>query len=350
MEKYRIHKLKKGDTVDSVAVELGITPFEVRGFHNSCCNWNDTIGHNFPTHITELLVYPHIRKFRKELHPMTTFESGYTLRAKPTDKKVNYNVNYNIITEDSITNTISCKISLECKQKSNGYFVYEINKSEIFINDEEPNYMLDELAEKVTQNIYPLQIVVNEEGKYIGIHNFNEIKKRWEKSKKEILEYHSGNWVNDYLELTDKTLENESSLQISLESDWFLSSFFGGIYINYTPFLKFENSITFPILPKIKPLVYKVEQTTDEYLDEFNQVIVEQNGILNEERSKADIENGLPFPNYSFSNPQAVKAQGTFTSRYFINSKNNTIESLFLQCSVLLDKPKKIEVIVALTN
>lgn len=351
MEKqYRIHTLKKGDTVDSVAEELGITPLEVRGWHNVCCEPKNTIGYDFPKNLKELLVYANIRTFRKELYPMTTFAMGHTLRANPSDKKVTYNVNYNIINNETVTSLIAFKISVECKQKSNGHFLYEIDKSEIYINEEEPNYMLDTLAHKVSQAIYPLQIIVNEEGKYTGVHDFSTIEKRWKKTREEIQEYHQGDWVKDYLELTDKSFESESSFYFFLQSDWFLNSFFSGIYTNYSPFLKFENNVTFPILPKIKPLVFKVKQSIDDYLDEFNQVIVEQIGFLNDDRAKADIENGLPFSNYSLSNPDSEKAKGTFTSKYFINSKNNTIESLFLQCSIELEQTKTVQIIVSIVD
>jgi hypothetical protein len=347
--KYRTHPIKKGDTIQSLAIELGITPDEVRGFHNTCCKNEDTIGFELPTHLVQLFVYPHIREIKKENYPTATFESGYNLRANPKKDKVNYGVTYTI-TDNTIVNKISYTLSLECKQTSNGHFLYEINKFETYINNLDPEILADELAEKVARVLYPLKVIINPEGKFIGIHNFEEINKRWKKEKEKLLEYYQGDWANKYLDLTETTLQSESSLQRALSGDWFLSSFFAGIYTNYTRYYKFQNKVDFPILANTKPLVYKVEQTTDEYLDEHLQLVIEQNGILDDERAKIDIENGLYFPDYALQNPQAEKAQGEFRSKYFLNPKDNTIKSLFLRCSVIFDNPKTIEVVVSLID
>lgn len=349
MTKYRTHSLKKGDTIQSLVDELGITKFELVGFHNAHCKNDDLVGLELPSHIKELFVYPHIREIKKENYPTGQFDSGYTLRCKPSDKKMNYGVTYTV-TVDDVVNTISYQLSLECKQTSNGHILYEINKKKTYINNQEADLIADQLAEKVAEVLYPLKVIVNPDGKFTGIHNFKAIQKRWISTKEKLKEYYQGDWSNNYLELTEATLQSETGLYNALCGDWFLSSFFAGIYINYTPFFKFENTTLFPIIPNISPLTYKVLQTTDEYLDEYGQLIVEQNGVLDDERAKADIENGATFANYAMQYPDAEKAKGEFTSKYFLNPKNNTIESLFLRCSIELDEPKTVQVVVALID
>ena len=350
MKKYRNHSIKKGDIIQSLVDELGITKFELVGFHNANCKNDDVIGLGLPIHIKELFVYPHIREIKKENYPTAQFDSGYTLRCKPTDKKKTYGVSYTVTEANSEVNKISFKITLECKQISNGHFLYEINKQETYINDQEADLIANQLAEKVAHVLYPLRIIVNPDGKFAGIHNYEAIKKRWVIEKEKLLEYYQGDWSNKYLELTEVTLQSEIKLFNALCGDWFLSSFFGVIYVNYTPYFKFENSITFPILPNILTITYKILQITDEYLDEHGQLIVEQNGVLNDERSLSDIENGASFANYAMQYPDAEKATGEFTSKYFLNPINNTIDSLFLRCSIALDQPKIIQVIISLID
>jgi hypothetical protein len=349
LKKYLIHKIKKGDTIESLATELGISTDEVRGFHNVHCKNDDTIGYLLPTHITELYVYPHIREIKKENYPTATFESGYVLRANPKKGKANYGVTYTI-TNGEVVHKLSYQLSLECKQTSNGHLLYEINKQEVYIDNQEADLMADQLAEKVAQVLYPLQVIINPEGRFTGIHNFEAIKKRWKTAKAKLQEYYQGEWANKYLDLTEATLESEPSLQRALSGDWFLSSFFAGIYTYYSRYYKFENRVAFPVLPHVAPLVYKVEQKTDEYLDEDGQFIIEQNGILDDERAMVDIQNGLSFANYALQNPDAEKAKGEFRSKYFLNPKDNTIKSLFLRCSIIFDEPKIIEVVVALID
>ena len=348
-KKYRLHKLKSHDTINSIALELGITPQELSGFHNVHCKNEDIIGVEFPKHLTELLVYPHIREIKKENYPTTQFVSGYTLRVKPKFSKENYGVTYTIIDNDE-QNTLSYILSLEYQGKnSEGFSIYEINRlSQTFVNDEETDKLADNLAEKVAKVLYPLSIIVNEEGKWIMINNYEEILKRWVTVKEQILNEYEGDWVMDYLALNETVLNNESSLQTALSKDWFLCTFFNGIYVNYTRQLKFENNIFFPLIANTAPLKYKVEHTIDEYLDEYGQLIIEQNGILADERAKADIENGLTFPEYASSKQEVEGVKGNFRSKIFLNPENNTIKSVFLEGDVQLDKPKKVTVTISL--
>ena len=348
-EKYLIHKLKKGDTIESLVLELGITPEEVRGFHNIHCKDENSIIYDLPPHLKELLVYPHIRQIKKENYPTAQF-SGYTLSFKPTPKKINYGVMYTITNNETEVTTIKFDVSIAFLERDqNGHFVYEINKFETYINDIEADSMIDKLAEKITKVIYPLQIITNQENKFIDISNFEEIKKRWEIEKEKTNEYFDGDWSKNFQEISEKVFKNQSSLTASLVNDWFLNTFFSGIHTNYTPYFKFENTIAFPLLTNAKPLKYKVTQVIDEYLDEFGQVIIDQEGQLEDKRTKANLDTGQLF-SVPLKDDNLEKAKGEFRAKYFLNSKDNNIESLFLTCDIILDKPKNIEIIIAIKN
>jgi hypothetical protein len=345
--KYKTYKIKKGDTIVSVATELGITVKEARNFHNIFSKEDEVIIDDFPSQLKELYVYPYIRELTKDKQPLAKFE-GYKLSFLPTKKKLNYGVMYTITEGEKESNTIKYEASVEYKGADKNGFYYTIDRlSNTFVNDEETSSIAEELAEKVARVIYPLVIVTNETGKWITIDNFKDIQKRWEKVKKSILNEYEGDWVEEYLELTAESLEEESSLVQSLSNDWFLTAYFGGLYTYYTQYFKFQNILTFPIIANINPLVYEVEHSTDEYLDEYRQLVIDQKGVLVDERAKADIENQLNFPYYGLY-PDAPKAKGEFKAKYFLNENDNNIESLYLDCSIVLDKPKRIEVVVSL--
>ena len=352
MQNYRLHKLKKGDTVDSVALELGITTLEVRGFHNIYCHFNDTIGYDFPENLIDLLVYPHIREFKKENYPTAQFVSGHTLGFKPNPKKVNYGVHFTIATGDSEINTIKYETSIEyVKQDEKGNFLYSIDRlTPIYIDNEQANLLLDELAEKTAKVLYPLGIIVNQEGKWIGIHNFKDIKNRWENVKSKIYDEYQNDWADEYIELTELSLEAESNLVRSLSNDWFLNSFFSGIYNNYTGYYKFENTLVFPMFAHIKALKYKVEQKIDKYLDDYNQVIIDQEGQVFDNRTKADLKDNMDFAQNTENNTDTDKVEGNFRAKYFLNPNNNNITSMYWECAVRLDTPKKIEIVVTLID
>jgi hypothetical protein len=346
--KYKTYKIKNGDTIISVATELGITVKEARNFHNIFSKEDEIIIDDFPSQLKELYVYPYIREITKDKQPLAKFD-GYKLSFLPSKKKNNYGVMYTISSDEKEEYTIKFEVSVEYKGADKNGFYFAIDRlSKTFINDEEASSIADELAEKVGTVIYPLVVVTNDNGKWFNIDNFKEVQKRWEKVKKRILDEYEGEWVEEYLELVAESLLEESSLLNSLSNDWFLNAYFGGIYAYYTPYFKFKNEIKFPIVPNINPLVYQVEHTTEEYLDDYRQVVIDQKGVLADERAKSDIENQLNFPHYGQLYSDAPKAEGEFRAKYFLNESDNTIESLFLECSIVLDKPKKIQVVVSL--
>lgn len=350
MEKYRIHKLKTGDTIDRVAFELGITNLELTGFHNVYCKNEDCIGFKFPKHLKELLVYPHIRKFKKDKHPTVQFTSGNILEYKPDNKKVNYGVMYAVWSGEKI-NTIKYHVSVVCKEQTKKGFQFEIDRiSKTFVNDLECNFIADELAEKISKVIYPVTVLVSNEGNYIHVTNFEKIQKRWKINKEKILDEYEGEWVEKYLALSEQTLQNQSIFSQSLAKDWFLNSYFGGIYASYRQLFSLENSVLFPLIPNVGNVCYKVTQNIDPYLEDNKFAHIELNGILNDPRAKADFENGSNFPDYALQDPNAPKTSGDFKAKYVIDSKTHGIESVFLECSIELDEPQKVQVVISLLN
>ena len=346
-DKYKVYSVKKGDTLKSVATVFGKTLQEIKSFHNLFCDEKDLIVKCFPETLEYLNVYPYLDIYINDGRPKVVFESGYFLPFHPSFIKKNYGVMYTIFQGSSI-NTMEFETSVACiKKLSNNLFVFKINKlSKTFINQEETNSITDELAEKVARVIYPLEIVVNGFGKQIDVHNFESIQKRWNKNKKKILEEYQGEWIEKYLALNEQTLLNKSNFNEALSKDWFLDVYFSEIYVNYTPFLKTVSEVRFPLFAECDALQYKVEQKIEMYRDHGNLVNIEQNGNLNEERGKTDLENKLNFPYYLSSNPEQEKVEGQFLSKYFLD-ENNSIESIYLKTSVELDISTTIEIVIS---
>ncbi len=350
MEKYRIHALKTGDTIVSVALELGISILELRGFHNIYCENQDTIGYDFPDHIKEIFVFPHIREYKKENHPMVQFTDGSALVYKKNKKKLNYGVMCTIWSGEQV-NTLKYHVSVAFKEETAEGFHFEIDRiSKTFVNDLECNSTTDELADKVSKIIYPVNIVMSKVGEFVEVSNFEKIQKRWKTGKEKILDEYEGEWVEKYLALSEQSLQSGSIFTQSLQKDWFLSSYFSKIYCNYWQQFRFENSVLFPLLPHVGNIKYTIEQKIDPYLDENKQILIEQNGIMNDPRAKADFENESNFPDCALQDPKAAKTTGDFKAFYVLDSKSHSIESVFLESSIELEESQKVQVVISLLN
>lgn len=347
--KFKKYTLKKGDTLKSISIILEKSSHEVKNFHNIFCESDEYIGIEFPKNLLELYIYPEYNEKELSLIPKVTFEKPFELALKPLQNKVNYGVMYTITSGEEV-NTIKFETSVLFKGITESKeYIFEIDRiSKTFVNDEETSTIADELAEKTSKVLYPLELIVAKDGKWSGINNYKEIKKRWEKVKEKIHDEYEGEWVEKYLLLNEQTLEEEGNVVNALKKDWFLSSFFNGIYVYYTPKFIFENNITFPILTSCEAINYKVNQKISEFLDESNLIKIEQNGIVVEERSKSDLRNESSIAYYGALYPNEDMAEGNFRSLYFLNGKTNTIESLFIECSIQLEIEKKVQVVVSL--
>ncbi|RNL69204.1 hypothetical protein ED312_22675 [Sinomicrobium pectinilyticum] len=347
--KYRTYKINEGDTLISVARALGITPQEAKRFHNVFSSEDDLIDVDLPSHLRTLYVYPHIYEKVGDNPAFVKFNYGYTLRFKPAEKPLNYGVMYTISSGEKEENTLKYRVRVTfVKQDEKGY-VFEINRlSKTYVNDEEASEIADELAEKVSGAVYPLEVVIDEDGNWMDIANHPDIRKRWKQVKKRIFEEYDGAWVEQYVAESEASLVDKELLKKSLSGDWFLAAYFGQIYVDYTPGFVFENRVSFPVVPFIRPVKYTVKQEVKMLLDEYGLVQISQEGSVSDNRSKADLENRQNFPHDALLDPDSEKAEGTYKAKYFLNAGNNLIESLFLECSLQLEKRKEIKVVVSL--
>jgi hypothetical protein len=352
--KHKIYTIKNGDTLNSVSKYLGINPQEIRVYHNIHCKLNDLIENDFPKKLTTLLLSPFIEEKKEDFDDVlktVKFGADFKLRFKPTYTKTNYDVRYTIGTGDQMS-TMKYEVSVQLKeQEQKAFHMFEIERvSSIYINDKEASTIKDKLVEKVSSLLFPLQIVVNDNGKWMDVYNFKEIQERWESKKQEIVNEYGWELTEKYFVLSEKSLQSRQNLREFLQNDWFLATFFSGIHCKYTHELTFKNSAFFPLLANTKPLEYKVDQKIDKSLDDNNLINIEQKGILIDGRSKADFENNISFPHYLLMNESTEKVKGDFRSKYYLSPNYNLIESLFFECSIDLDVPKKVEVMISNTD
>ncbi|WP_456311790.1 LysM peptidoglycan-binding domain-containing protein [Pseudomonas shirazensis] len=331
-DKHRTYKIRKGDTLQSVADALGIDAQELRRYHNIYCELPDLIEADFKGHLKLLILAPEKDKTSKkeEIEKKTekvSLGSNYKLPFSPerTDKK--YKVKYTSKIGDEI-DVMELVINVKwIAVDANKYHLFEVNRAaDIYINGRLPDTMMSELAAKTAQVLYPLKIVVDEFGKWIDIYNYNEIESRWGKIKSEILDYYEGELVEGYIEQTEFVLENSERLLNSLRSDYFLRTFFNGIHVEYTADYGFQNDLQFPLEEEAES-VFSVQQKMDPNLDDAGFIKIEQKGNY--------VDSGFGFL-YGYT-PLKVN----YNAVYVLNSENYIIEKMNLECNIEKDIPIK---------
>lgn len=331
--KHFTYKIQKGDTPTSVANKLEITLYELRLYHNfNCIEDCDVINADFPSHLQFVLLKPTKQESdceQENSKPVKViFDNEFKIPFDNVRGKNTYMV-LQTIENDKHLQTIKYKASVECiKKDKNGYSLFEIDRvSKVYLNNAQTDTITDTLAEEVSSVLYPLLIVVNQEGEWIDIHNFDEIGERWILKRKRILEKNEGEAINKYLNAVDSILNDVENLLQNLSDDWFLKVFFNGIHTTYTSDLSFIAEADFAITPKDEALIFKVTQKIDEYLNDTNMIVIEKKGTL----ANTSEETTLEENNFS----------GNYHSIYHLNPNTYTIECASLECNISGNATKK---------
>jgi hypothetical protein len=353
-KEHRFYNIKEGDTLHKVANEIKADPLEIRHYHNIYAEIEDVIQEDFPSHLKILILQTEKDRLetkakREEAQKTVTLKAtNFSLVFRPDELKREYQVKYTVEKGENI-DTMRQEMSIKrLLTKGIEYFYFEIDTvSKLYLNGTEVDGLAVELAENTAQILYPLQIVVDDNGKWRDIYNFDTIRKRWETKKQDLLDYYEGDTTDQYIAIVDKTLQSKEKLVNKLAGNWFLRAFFNGIHIDYTEKLEIDKNVYYPISTNIIEPKFLVQQKINEKLDEKKRLLVEQKGILDDERSKIDFENGSEFPFHAMSNKNSIKAKGSYEAKYFLDPNNYNISELLLECLIEIEPPQKLKIEVS---
>jgi hypothetical protein len=333
---YNIYTIKPNDTLKQIALAMGISWEEARQFHNIYAKPDDLINMEFPLHLKHLYIPPHISEKKIDNIPMVDFLYDRKLAIQPFKKVLTYEVDQNATINNEIT-TLLYKITVAYVEKINEYHLFTIDK--IWDPEEELPSVFHELIEEMVKAIYPLELIVNDHGNWIGIHNFRAIYPRWQTIREDILEENEGKEIMKRVSFYDALYRDEATLTSLLQKDIFLQTYFNGLYKNHTQVCYFETTCHVAILPNIKNVSYNVLQEVDEYLDQNQQILIQQTGILNDDRSTLDYDHELDDACFKATIPK-----GNYKANYVLNPKKNTIVQASLHCTIELEEAREINI------
>ena len=344
------YTLKRGDTVQIVAQKYNITIEELRRHHNTYCELQDLLNHEIE-YQKELIV----PKFGKEDHSEETpkekerkkvsFAPNNKLSYSPVNTQYRYGVMITLENGEE-KNELKYETSVKWLQKNGDSHIFEINRtSKIYINEEEANDIADVLAYETSKVLFPLYLMVDKDGNWEEVAKYNKYPERWKAIKSNLQKQFEGEIVEKYLLKIEKVLEVPEQINFYMLGDFFLRTLFLGYCFNYGKDFSAEKHITFPIVENgIEPR-YKIQAKTDSYLDEYNLITIQMDGILDDERSQADFINGNPFAIHEKN--KETESFGAFSAQGFLNPNSFVPEAVHLECSIDLEETKKVCVVIA---
>lgn len=190
------------------------------------------------------------------------------------------------------------------------YLLIEMDKKDVFINNQMPENTIDQFTAACGAILYPLEVITSSHGEFLGINNKKAIRERWEEKKPKLQQYYKGEKAEEIFTYMDLALGSDHHLVNSVFEDQFVALYFSkAIAISHKIGLEtFEISI--PGLPYTRAVKYEIKQETDGSPTDNGTIQLLQKGHCTDERDQID------------------PGKGEVNLRYSLYRKDHTINSI----------------------
>lgn len=342
MQKFNKHIVQKNETLKSIAALYGLDADSLKLFHNNLCSVKDMVLIDL-TGQQELFLP---RTAVADPGRLVKFGRGNRLAFQPHNSFYKYGVIITIEIGDS-RNELKYETTVRWIKSENNLHFFEVDRvSLLYLNEEEVNEIADTLAYKTSKVLYPLQVSIDEQGKLNAVENLSVFKERWPEVKDEVYKEFEGEVVDQYCSQIERILDESDALDFYLKNDYFIRTLFLGVYQSFGNDYQIEKPESFPVVNNPIEPNYSVRLEVDPLKNEYNLVNIEGEGKLNDERTVFDFMSRSPFPQIIEDDP-VMNDQGNFRIQYYLNGDTLLPESLYLECSMMLEKEKKVSVVIA---
>lgn len=133
------------------------------------------------------------------------------------------------------------------------------------VNNEKPDMVMEQLAEKCRRPLEKLELVVNSQWEVTGLHNHEAILQSWAEVRQRLEEEYSGEIFEKYIQKHEEALLNRDVLLAKLKKDLFITQFFSGMYNRaFHDFsLASQENIRAMNMDYTVDMVYKVKEKQD---------------------------------------------------------------------------------------
>ncbi|KIA94811.1 hypothetical protein OA93_19060 [Flavobacterium sp. KMS] len=255
------------------------------------------------------------------------FDKGFSLDFGASEEKRVYGFTYENFENNILKNQMHYEIEIDFKNDnySNNY-ILEINRKQIFINNQIPNFKIEQIADKAAQTIFPLCIKVKKNGEIEEILSCETIKKRWLLVKEGLLKYYKEEIILKIIDKIEIVLLNENLLKQSISQNWFFQLYFKPLYVDYTEKLRCKFIWDSPVFGD-QSIKYGVVHTIKEHYSLDNKISINADGIAIDERTIDEIRTGYKFPKSKLSGEEQEAVVSSMNVDYKLYVEDRSIFS-----------------------
>ncbi|MEO8238401.1 MAG: hypothetical protein ABI576_09850 [Flavobacterium sp.] len=256
------------------------------------------------------------------------FDQGFSLRFGVSQQKRVYGFCY----ESFENNVLKSQIHYEVETYFTGdnfgeNCIFEINRKQLYINNQVPDSKIEQIVQKAAQTIYPLRIKIKSNGEIEEILTANTIKKRWLSAKEELLKYYKGETISKVIHTIETVLLDDVLLKQSICQNWFFYLYFKPLYVDYTEKLKCKFIWNSPVFGN-QFIEYGAVHTIEEHYDADDKIKIKADGIAIDERSIEEIMEGYAFPKKYLSDEVSEPVESKMDVAYKLYKEDRSICSV----------------------
>ncbi|MFH6937202.1 LysM peptidoglycan-binding domain-containing protein [Flavobacterium sp. FlaQc-30] len=372
MISFKKYKVQRGDTIEKIANKIGIPVKDVRAFHNQHCEISDLVEFGLPIRFVEYILLSDLNSYvdsklseQKALKKVFS-NSENLLRLAWIE---NYTQEYGTIIQFRQNNQLKNKVHFTSKveflREQDNHFIVKLQVNQVYINDKEPNLVIEEFASEISKVLYPIVLCLTDRGAIHSILNVEDIHRRWKDLKPAILKYYKGgNVIQRLIYSFEKSIGSESLLRRSFEEHPFFQIFFAPIYQNHSSDLSFTSfgfqTQTFQSIDEFQTATSKICVRRKEIvsrinfnkgLDPFDESDkdvgdLKEIDLRKEEFERGKLEDGID-KNLDFQYKLHQDNKTIFSVSGFINSRlsNKTISTIEFETYAINNKKQKTEIL-----
>lgn len=208
-DNFLIYEVKSGETLSSIAQNIGITEEQLRDFHNENCE-KANLPWFYSFYGTSKIIIPKNYKrpeqiwkeITQNLPPKLLQESIY-------QEKYFVQETFEQVGEEKMQYEYIFELNLKQEKET---WLASTKKSEHITNKENPDKKTSNLGLLCMEAISPIPIIISSKGEMLEISNPKDLEKKFENKRKEIDDFYTDDISKKYLDNFQKEISFEGNL------------------------------------------------------------------------------------------------------------------------------------------
>lgn len=317
-------KISKGTTLEELANFFNLTNEQLKRYHNTYCPLDDLIGYDIPEHVTIVYVPPEDKELREKIFNPNGGKFIKYKNKNTLDNQKSYHKRYGVIQKMFHNNEPKISIHYETELKKQNSKIELIRKS-AYINEQKPDLIIEQIADKVGNIFYPLELQMYDNGTIKEITSIKEIQSKWSKLKPDLEDYYKGEEAGKLFQRIDRQLKYEGRILRKMNDSIFNLLFFVPLYETFNDDKTYTFKLEVPFSSEKHKMIFEIILSINEEISKTHKFIVKAVGKYIYKNFRNETKTFSPHEN---------QTEGYFDFTYKLNSKDNSIFSVFGEMGV----------------